>query len=843
MTPRSWFGGTSAVLRHELRQYLATPLTYVFIASFSILLHVATFLVADFFNSDDASLNLLITFLPWVSLVLIPALAMRAWVGDVGDRTLELTLSLPLTAGTIVAGKFMAGTVVLLMALASTAAFPATIIYLGVPDPGVLASGYLSAVLLVVTCHAICLFGAVLVHDQVNAFLVSLFLLLALMLLGWDVAAQLMGEAIPPGFAAALTALSPKIWLDRIAVGYIEAVSLLFFFLLTVGALVLCAWALTLRRHNTSWGVAAPIAAGLVFLFAGLPLALKSAERFTTGIDLTYEREFTLDESMHAILEDIPEGTEIILYWSASEASVPVAIKSHARRVRDRLKLMAAHSQGKLTFREFDPHPDSDVEFTALEEGIRRVPMTSGDSFYFGLTAVQGGRTGRIPYLDQRRESLLNYDLAVILSGIARERTPRIGLVSPLVAPTATKTGHPGLSILDELRQAYDLAIVPHFADALPDGLDALLVVQSTILKPSMLYAIDQHVMRGGGLIVLVDPHMRSDRASNETTLKPSENIDDISDLLLAWGLRYDGQVAGDSSVATQVRDSSGRRISYPYWLRLRPPRIEPVHPVTAGLEEILLPEAGSFGIAGEAQITPLINLTNASTRIRADFRTHTPEQLSNEFISGSQNRVIAAVLGGQITSAFNMPEEKSFLAQGRAPVFAVADADWIFDAFALLEVDGSGDVLERPMNDNFAFLLNMIEFATGDPRLISIRSKGKLHRPFERIERMLADAQAAHRESEQTLALRIARVEAKIAEAIAAAEVEHIDQLPTVVRTRINQIERGLRPLRRKLRTIRRAMRDEIEKLRLQLVAFNLLSGPLFIGIFLLFRNLLSKK
>ena len=74
-----------------------------------------------------------------------------------------------------------------------------------------------------------------------------------------------------------------------------------------------------------------------------------------------------------------------------------------------------------------------------------------------------------------------------------------------------------------ELRRAYDLAVIPHFNDELPDALDVLILIDATILKRKMLYAIDQFVMRGGRLIVMMDPYLRFNRSSN--IINPSDFI------------------------------------------------------------------------------------------------------------------------------------------------------------------------------------------------------------------------------------------------------------------------------------------------------------------------------
>ena len=139
--------GTGAVFRHELRLLLYQPLSYLFQLGFLAVLAASVFLIADFYATDEASIRPLLVFLPWVALILVPALAMRAWIEDHSDRSMELTLTLPVSVGAVVLGKFLAGYLVLIVTLLFTLPLVATVYYLGEPDSGVLFAGYLASAL------------------------------------------------------------------------------------------------------------------------------------------------------------------------------------------------------------------------------------------------------------------------------------------------------------------------------------------------------------------------------------------------------------------------------------------------------------------------------------------------------------------------------------------------------------------------------------------------------------------------------------------------------------------------------------------------------------------------
>ncbi len=831
-----------AVFRHEWRLHIYSPLIAIFLCAFTLILATGIFLVGDFFASDEASLRLFSVFLPWVSLVLVPALAMRSWGDESTDSSLELAFSMPLPLRHLVIGKFLAGSAVLLIALACTAAFPLTVAYLGEPDLGALFAGYLAAGLFLMVCFAICLFAAALVRDQISAFVLGLALLLALMLAGWDVAAKVSKGALPALAEAAMVSLSPKHWFDRLATGHIELPALVYFGAVIGLALAAAAWAVERRRLvKPAKQTIAMCLAGFLVVGAGLPALLAAARTVPVSIDLTEQREYTVHENLLKVLATVPEGTVVNLYWSESEPSVPLSIKAHARRIIDRLRLMESRSYGHLTLNITDPRPDSDEELLALSQDVRRIPMTSGEYFYLGATATHDGRTGRVSYFDQRRQQLLDYDLAVLLSELGRKKTRKLGILSPLVAPSHLDNGRPGLSLLEDLKRTFDVAVIPHFSESLPDDLDVLLVVDATILKKQMLYSIDQYAMKGGGMVILIDPHLRSNQSSNSVNPEPSETINDLSDLLQAYGLLYQGdQVIGDENHAASVMNQAQQQSSYPFWLRLPRARFSPAHPVTADLNEVLFAEPGAFKVLPNSSFAPLIETSaGAGALKRSLFQKQNPAQLAGQMKPDGTPRTLVAVSTSPLNSAFGKAPDgatsQDHLARSRqAPaVFGAADIDWIFDPFSVQQVKVSGQPASRPLNDNWAFLANMLEFAAGDPALIAIRSRGRLDRPFTRIATLFRRAQTQYREKEADLATRIANVEAQLAQIPEAAGASGAAQLPDALKARIAEIRQGLLPLRRELRSIRLAMREGIEALRVRVIVVNLIAGPLLVLIF----------
>ncbi|HUH82994.1 MAG TPA: ABC transporter permease [Stellaceae bacterium] len=164
---------TLVINRRELASYFATPLAYVFIVIFLALAGTLAFFLGSFFERGQDDLQPLFNFLPWLYLVLIPALAMRLWAEERKSGTIELFLTLPISISAAVLGKFLAAWEFAFIPLILTFPFWITINYLGHPDNGVVIASYVGAQLMAGAFLAVGAALSALSKNQVIAFVVT----------------------------------------------------------------------------------------------------------------------------------------------------------------------------------------------------------------------------------------------------------------------------------------------------------------------------------------------------------------------------------------------------------------------------------------------------------------------------------------------------------------------------------------------------------------------------------------------------------------------------------------------------------------------------------------------
>ena len=164
---------TLIVARRELAGYFATPVASVFIVIFLVLQGALTFNLGNFFGRGLADLNPFFTFIPWVFLLLVPAITMRLWAEERRLGTIELLLSLPITNAQAVVGKFLAAWAFCAIALLLTFPFVVAVNILGQPDNGVIASGYVGCLLIAGAFLSVGAAMSAVTRNQVVAFVLA----------------------------------------------------------------------------------------------------------------------------------------------------------------------------------------------------------------------------------------------------------------------------------------------------------------------------------------------------------------------------------------------------------------------------------------------------------------------------------------------------------------------------------------------------------------------------------------------------------------------------------------------------------------------------------------------
>lgn len=221
-----------AIFRRELQSYFATPVAYVFIVIFLVLMGTFTFSLGGFYERGQADLQSFFNFHPWLYLFLVPAIAMRLWAEERKSGSVELLMTLPITPWQAVLGKYLAAWAFTGIALALTFPIWITVNYLGDPDNGAILAAYIGSLLMAGGFIAIGSCLSAITRNQVIAFVITVVVCFGFLLSGFPMVLDVFSGWAPQALIDGIASLSFMTHFANISRGVIDIRDLIYFGLL-----------------------------------------------------------------------------------------------------------------------------------------------------------------------------------------------------------------------------------------------------------------------------------------------------------------------------------------------------------------------------------------------------------------------------------------------------------------------------------------------------------------------------------------------------------------------------------------------------------------------------------
>ena len=184
---------------------------------------------------------------PWFYLFLVPAVGMRLWAEERRVGTIELLLTMPITAWQAIVGKFLASWLFLALALVLTFPVVITVNYLGNPDNGVILTAYIGSWLMAGAYLAISCITSALTRSQVVSFIISVVVCLFLILAGFPPVINVL-EQVAPRLVDLVTSFSVMTHFEGFQKGVLDSRDMIFF--LSVIGFSLFTTSVILRTHR-----------------------------------------------------------------------------------------------------------------------------------------------------------------------------------------------------------------------------------------------------------------------------------------------------------------------------------------------------------------------------------------------------------------------------------------------------------------------------------------------------------------------------------------------------------------------------------------------------------------
>lgn len=609
-------------------------------------------------------------------------------------------------------------------------------------------------------------------------------------------------------------------------------------------------------------------------------------------IDLTEDKLYSLSDGTKAIVSSLPEPLELLFFYSESATKDNPPIRSYGFRVQELLREIVIESDGQLTFKLIDPEPFSEEEDLAKQFGIQPVPLSQGgEGIYFGLVAVQAQsdlelnlrQSETLPLIRPDQEEFLEYETMKLVSRVSRPELPTIGILTELTIdggfdPVSGRPSEPWM-IMDIIRQLYSVRRLDIAASVIEEDIDILMIIHPEDLSEQTLYAIDQFVLTGGKSMIFLDPNADSMVArSAQGIMVPAGLSSSLPGLLESWGVQFDSQkVLADSDLALRVMLGQGSRpVAHLGMLGAKRSALSQDDIITSDLETLNLSSAGVISaIEGSpTKFEPLVQSSAQAMLMDVSYFSEVsdPSTLFDQFEPTGEVYTIAARVSGSLKTSFENgrppqlasedsnieTEEQDSLAlasinpadpeeetadgethlessKSEANLLIVADSDFLSDRLWVQISQFLGQRIPQPFANNADFVINALDNLAGDSSLVSIRSRGRYSRPFDRVLKMQRDADDRLRAQESELLEGLAETEEQIAQLSVSPNGEPLGMITPEIQAEVDRFNDEMLETRRNLRSVQFKLTEEIDKLGNNLKWANAFGIPfiLSVGIF----------
>lgn len=217
---------TMVIFRRELTSYFLSPIAYVFGALLLVLVGYFTYSLEP---NTPATMQGFFGLLPIAFAFFLPALTMRLWAEEKKLGTIELLMTFPITVPQMILGKFLAAVAYLCLVLALTLPYPIVLSIYGNLDWGPVIGGYVATVLMASVYVAAGMLFSSFTREQIVAWLLALFLLLVLTIIGHPMVQLGLAGVLPSAVIAVFNAISPYTYFSSVTRGVLDTRDLIYF--------------------------------------------------------------------------------------------------------------------------------------------------------------------------------------------------------------------------------------------------------------------------------------------------------------------------------------------------------------------------------------------------------------------------------------------------------------------------------------------------------------------------------------------------------------------------------------------------------------------------------------
>ena len=433
--------------------------------------------------------------------------------------------------------------------------------------------------------------------------------------------------------------------------------------------------------------------------------------------DLTSQHKYGISEEGEKIAKALTTSINITLYASKNLGEEYPELGVHEEYLLRLLEGYKNLSRGKITYNIKNPEPFSITQAEAENRKIRSFKDTSNqyDMYYGAVFSNAEGRQLTIPYFSVQRQNYTEYDILRNIVKLDKKINSNLGLISFGGSLADSQ-------IIKKISTDYKIEEISPNTDFIPLNIKTLLVYNPQKPSNNFLYALDQYIMRGGNLILLIDPYPQNIISKYPYVKDNNISLDGV---LNKFGIKFNPNI-----VVTQYNPQN--QFEETDILSLKISKLESKIPnFLANIQKMKFISAGELEHQPHMgyKAYPIFFLNNNSGTISVQDIRLNGKEVSKKFSADDKTHVVGYYLEGFFESSYKDKQENQkadFLIGNieNSKILILADTDFVSDdAWNFTTYAKDSTVYDQiPTNSNADFLLSMIDYMNNNQDLAKIQ-------------------------------------------------------------------------------------------------------------------------
>ncbi len=251
-------------------------------------------------------------------------------------------------------------------------------------------------------------------------------------------------------------------------------------------------------------------------IFFSLNVLLKPI--FNIQIDLTKNASNTISQSTKDIISEIISPITIKLFYSPMLNDIDPIYDTAFDKTKNILIKYKDYASDKFNIEIYEIKKLSDLSKMAIDEGMKAIPLGDNINGFFGISMSDDLNNQKvISILNPYTLNDIEYDLTKLIYSLITFHKPIIGVMSD--SPVLSKVNYTAedgktetlsWGFAELLQNFYEVIEVPPDVYNIPNTIKAMIVINPTTLNNYTAYALEQYLLRGGKMILMLDNYSKT---------------------------------------------------------------------------------------------------------------------------------------------------------------------------------------------------------------------------------------------------------------------------------------------------------------------------------------------